>query len=328
MKYFTTFIAILIFATSSFAAEIGTGEVNTFMAEWFEAQNTGSYSKYAAMYSNNFVGIRRSGTRTRKFNHDAWLKDRKQMFQKKMIVSGGVLEIKPSVTTASVKFEQKWESGTYTDKGDKLIVLALENGKLKIIREEMLFSKVISTIDVEDSEVSTVTTGATPDGAGKYTSVKQKDCWEPKGYFGKQFDFPEHTQECLGLKGWRLFMVADSERSWLEIAKGKRLWSSQNEVNGSDGENSFGQTQDLGSLSRVEWRLKADGTPIALIFQVQATDPNSTLHKLLILYRFYVIGLSKGVPQFCGSFKTKEEARKIVHNPSRCNDLQELSVTR
>lgn len=328
MKSLMTVIGILFFATSSFAAEISVGEVNAFMGEWFEAQNTGSYSKYAAMYSNNFVGIRRSGTRTRKFDHDAWLKDRKQMFKKKMIVSGGVLEIKPSGTTASVKFEQKWESGTYTDKGDKLLVLALEYGKLKIIREEMLSSKVISAIDVEDSEISTITTGVTPDGAGKYTSVKQKDCWEPKGYFAKQFDFPEHTQECPGLKGWRLFRAADSERSWLEIAKGKRLWSSENEVNGSDEENSLGQTQDLGSLSRVEWRLKPDGTPIALIFQVQATDPNSTLHKVIILYRFYVIGLHKGVPQFCGSFKTKEEARKIVNNPSKCNDLQELPATR
>lgn len=161
MKSLMILISIIFLATSSFAAEISEREVNTFMGEWFEAQNTGSYSKYAAMYSNNFIGIRRSGTSTRKFDHDAWLKDRKQMFKKKMIVSGGVLEIKLSSTTASVKFAQTWESGTYTDKGDKLLILAIEKGKLKIIREEMLFSRVVSIIDVEDSEISTITTGTT-----------------------------------------------------------------------------------------------------------------------------------------------------------------------
>jgi hypothetical protein len=320
-------ISILFLATSSFASEISESEVNTFMGNWFEAQNNGTYSKYAAMYSNNFVGIRRSGSHTQKLDHDAWLKDRKRMFKNKMsVTTSGDWEIKLSGTTSLVKFEQKWESSTYTDKGVKQLNLALENGTLKIVREELLFSKVISTIDVEDSEISTVTTGTTPDGVGKYTSFKYKDCWEPKGYFAKHFDFDERSKECPGLKEWRLFYAVDLEYSWLEIGNGKRLWSTQNEVNGSGG-NNFGQAQDLGSLARVEWRLKSDGTPIALIFQVQATDPNSTLYKLILLYRYYVIGLTKGVPQFCGSFKTKEEARKIADNPSRCNELQELPVT-
>jgi len=318
-------MVFLLFASSSLAAEITENEVDAFIERWFAAQNKGSFSDYAKMYSKRFVGIRRSGVTTKMLDHDAWMKERKRMFRQKMLVSGGVLKIKLSGTTASVRFEQTWESSFYKDKGVKLVNLALENGKLKIIREELLSSKVIQSSEGQDSELSTITTGTSPDGVGKYTSFKYKDCWEPKGYFARHFDFDERSRECPGLKGWRLFHAVDLEYSWLEIGKGKRLWSVQDEVNGSGG-NSFGQTQDLGDLARVEWRLKSDGTPTGLIFQVQATDPNSTLYKVIILYRYYVIGLSKGVPQFCGSFKTKAEARKIADYPAKCGELQERQV--
>lgn len=316
------FIICLFVPTVSFAVELSEKEVIVFLGNWFEAQNTGEYSKYADMYSMKFVGIRRSGTSVLKMTHDAWLKDRYRMFKKKMSVTSGTPEIYISDKTAVVKFEQMWESQTYRDKGIKQLTLALEKKKIKIVREEMLSSKIISNIDIEDSEISTITSGSTPDGKGKYTSFKHKDCWKPKGYLAGHFDFDDHSRECPGINGWRLFYVTDSEHSWLEIAKGKRLWSTENEVSGS-GVYNFGQMQDLGNLARLEWRLKHNATPAALIFQVQATDPNSTLTKLRILYRFYVIGLTKGIPQFCGSFKTKAEARKVADNPASCLDLQE-----
>jgi hypothetical protein len=201
LKSMISLIVLLLSITYSFAAELTENRVNSFMGEWFEAQNTGTYSKYAAMYSKRFIGIRRSGSETHKFDYDAWLRERKRMFRKKMIVSGGVLEIKLSDTKALIKFEQTWESSTYKDEGVKLINLAIENGKLKIVREELLSSKFISAIDVEDSEISTVTIGATPDGKGNYTSFKYKDCWKPKGYFARHFVFDERSRECPGLKG-------------------------------------------------------------------------------------------------------------------------------
>lgn len=325
MKSIMTIIFILFLATSAFAAEITEKEVIIFFGDWLKAQNTASYSKYAAMYSNNFAGIRRSGSITQKFDRNTWLTDRKRMFKKKMIVSEGVPKITLSGNTASIKFEQTWESSAYKDKGVKLLNLVLENGKLKIAREELLSSTVISIADIEDSEISTITTGATPDGAGRYTSLKDIDCWEPKGYFAKHFDFDEHSKECRGLKGWRLFYAVDLESSWLEIGKDKRLWSIKNEVEGSDGEYSFGYMQDLGGLTRVEWRLKSGGTPHALVFQVHALDPNRVEH-LVHLYRYYVISLTTGVPQFCGSYKTKAEAREIADNPPKCSELEERPV--
>jgi len=330
MQMLLILISILFISTSAFATEITEKEANSFMVDWFEAQNTGTYKKYAAMYSAHFIGIRRSGTKVQKFDHDSWLKDRKAMFSKPMIVSVGIFKIELSGKTALVKFKQTWTSSTYSDEGDKLLHLVLEKGELKIIREEMIFSKVIPISDLEESEIITLTTGTTRDRyAGivtKYSSIKFSDCWYPKG-------FNEYTHECPAPRGWRLFHVADEERSWLEIAKRQRLWSTQNEVNGS-GDNSFGEMQDLGDFSRMEWRVKPDGTPLSLIFKVQAVEPlkirpqASTKDTVRLLFRFYAIDLSKDVPLFCGSFKTIELARAKVKDPAGCQDLEEQRMVK
>lgn len=136
-----TIITILFLATTSFAADISESDVKIFLNDWLAAQNKGSYSDYAAMYSKSFVGIKRSGKSTHKFDYEGWLKDRKKMFSKKMLVSANFPEIRISGARASIKFEQTWESGTYRDKGDKVLDLVLEDEKLRIIREEMLFSR-------------------------------------------------------------------------------------------------------------------------------------------------------------------------------------------
>lgn len=328
MKTLLILIFIFIATTSSFATEITEEAVSSFVAEWFQAQNMGTYKKYAAMYSAHFIGIRRSGTKVQTFDHNSWLKDRKRLFSKPMIVPGGFLKIRLSGKTALVKFKQTWTSSTYRDEGDKLLHLAIENGELKIIHEEMLFSKVLSISNIEGSEISTTST--TRDRyAGiitKYSSIKFSDCWYPKG-------FDEYTHECQAPSGWRLFHVADEERSWLEIAKRQRLWSTQNEVNGS-GDNSFGEMQDLGDHSRMEWRVRPDGTPLSLIFKVQATEPlkiksqGSTKDTVRSLFRFYAIDLSKDVPLFCGSFKTIELARAKVKDPAGCEDLEEQRMVK
>lgn len=328
MQTLLILISILFATTPSFATEITQEAVSSFMVDWFEAQNTGIYKNYAAMYSAHFIGIRRSGTKVQKFDRDSWLKDRKGMFSRPMIVSGGILKIQLSGKTALVKFKQTWTSSTYRDEGDKLLHLALENGELKIIHEEMLFSKVLSISNIEESEISTTST--TRDRyAGiitKYSSIKFSDCWYPKG-------FDEYTHECPAPKGWRLFHVADEERSWLEIAKRQRLWSTQNEVNGS-GDNSFGEMQDLGDFSRMEWRVRPDGTPLSLIFKVQAMEPlkirpqASPKDTIRLLFRFYAIDLSKDVPLFCGSFKTIELARAKLNDPAGCEDLEEQRMVK
>jgi hypothetical protein len=134
---------ILFLATSSFASEITEAEVKLFFNQWRATQNTGAYSSYASMYSSKFLGIKRSGDRTFRYNHDTWLKDRKEMFKHSMNISARKILIQASEGSATVRFEQTCESNVFSDQGEKQLYIVLENDKLRIAREEMLASHVV-----------------------------------------------------------------------------------------------------------------------------------------------------------------------------------------
>lgn len=134
---------ILLLATSSFASEITEAEVRLFFNQWLATQNNGVYSSYASMYASKFLGIKRSGDRTSRYNHDTWLKDRKGMFKDTMNISASKIGIQTSEGSATVRFEQTWESNAYRDQGEKQLDIVLENDKLRIAREELLASHVV-----------------------------------------------------------------------------------------------------------------------------------------------------------------------------------------
>ena len=325
MKVLIKLMLFLVLATASHAAEITETEVVSFIQSWFGAQNTGSFSDYANMYSKKFVGIRRSGATTKKLVRDAWLKERNRMFRQKMLVSGGVLKIKVSGTTASVRFEQIWESYTYKDKGVKLVNLALENGKLKIIREELLSSKVTagSKEEVLKSNKDTAGTMTGDDFQSKYTSILDKDCSKAPLRLLMKFADAESAYECPAIKGWRLFKVydRDSERSWLNIANRFAVWSTAEQVR-INPKYFFGYFPNIDYFPRVEWRLSKDKVPAALIFRVAVTDPNPTTIKVdSWLSRLYIISLKGNEPRFCGIATSNEEAREIADKASNCTEL-------
>ncbi len=238
MKSIMTLITILFLATSAFAAEISEADVKTFLNEWLAAQNTGSYSNYAAIYADNFTGIRRTGTSTYNLNRENWLKDRKKMFKKKMVVEATDPEIKLAGTTASVKFEQTWASGTYKDKGDKLLNLALENGKLKITREEMLFSKIMNEPAIAFTSV--------------FTELK-KDCKDKFNDVGEGQDMPVI---CKGYGGYIIDVEFSACCEHMQVQGGKDFLFL------------FPEQRFVTVMKRkMEWRL-ANGKPFAVIFPV------------------------------------------------------------
>lgn len=323
MKFIIILISSMLLATSSFAGDLSEQEVLTFLKEWLSAQNSGSYSNYATMYSNSFTGIKRSGSSMSKLNHDAWLKDRKKMFNKKMVVEANNLEVNVSGTTATIKFEQTWESGTYKDKGSKLLNLATENGKLKIIREDMLFSEVVTQkykakISSDSTNIITFkekTDSLEPDYISKFTSIESKNCSK----LPKQIDtyFEKHGlygDECKAPKGWRLFIVVGGDRSWVDIAHSNSLWTTEQEVMYKN-DNFFGYFPNITS-KQVEWRINKNGIPSALIFRITAQNPEQVGTNES---RLFVVSLKDGIPQFCGTAKTNEEARSIADNTASCS---------
>jgi hypothetical protein len=124
------------------AGESGTPnpEAEALIRAWAKSQNDGRFDDYKTFYDADFQGARRSGPRLRLFDRAAWFSDRARMFKKAMRV-----EIRDLRTTArgdhiDVVFTQAFSSGTYSDEGNKAIVLHRRPEGLRIVREEMMSS--------------------------------------------------------------------------------------------------------------------------------------------------------------------------------------------
>jgi ketosteroid isomerase-like protein len=117
-------------------------DVNEVVERWLNAQNKGDFQAYADCYADRFFGIKRSGSRTYKFDRKGWLKDRKRMFKRKVTVQAANSKIRITTTQAVVHFEQTWASGRYKDVGPKQLVIVKTKGAAKIAREEMLSSSI------------------------------------------------------------------------------------------------------------------------------------------------------------------------------------------
>lgn len=112
------------------------------MATWLAAQNAGEFDRYASLYAQTFEGVKRSGERVYNFNRESWLTDRKRMFQKPMTVGADNVQVIATPKLATVTFSQRWASGTYSDVGDKRLLIVKEQDALRIGSETMLASKV------------------------------------------------------------------------------------------------------------------------------------------------------------------------------------------
>jgi hypothetical protein len=139
MKRLLILIFFLFFATPSFAADISEADVKAFLESWLSAQNRGSFADYADLYAGRFLGIKRSGDRTRRYNRQAWLKDRKRMFKDPMTVTADAIRIRTSETSAVIRFDQTWENMRFKDRGGKQLFLILEdNGFPEFIARDAL----------------------------------------------------------------------------------------------------------------------------------------------------------------------------------------------
>ncbi|HEQ71333.1 MAG TPA: hypothetical protein ENN69_02495 [Spirochaetia bacterium] len=119
-------------------------DAEAFIRTWVEAQNSGNYRLYASLYLNSFSGVKRTGTNAYHYQYKEWLADRKKMFAHPFTVTVENLVITPENGVYQVTFIQTWESGTYKDRGAKVILLAAAGAELRIVREEMLNSTVMA----------------------------------------------------------------------------------------------------------------------------------------------------------------------------------------
>jgi ketosteroid isomerase-like protein len=136
--------------------DLAQADVEALVDQWLSAQNEGDFGAYSATYAQRITGIKRAGNRETTYNREDWLADRKRMFRKPMKVEGAKRSIRTSPTSAVVRFEQTWASGKFKDVGPKQLIVIREAGALRIAREEMQASTVLSTrhgLPVELSEL-------------------------------------------------------------------------------------------------------------------------------------------------------------------------------
>ena len=131
------------------AATIDEASVRLLVDTWLEAQNSGSFATYEALYATRFEGIRRSGAQTAQLDRTRWMKERAAMFKQPTTVSAKDVVVRTTHGGATVSFIQTWASGSYRDEGPKLLVLTMEDGKLRIAREEMLSSTVLTSASLD-----------------------------------------------------------------------------------------------------------------------------------------------------------------------------------
>lgn len=128
------------------AEPIAESAVKALMDKWLAAQNQGDFATYEGLYAQRLEGVRRSGKKVVRLNRKGWVKDRKGMFKRKMIVEMTDLDIDVFTQSAIATFTQRFAAGRYEDVGPKQIVIVRQDGDLRIAREEMLQSTLIGDV--------------------------------------------------------------------------------------------------------------------------------------------------------------------------------------
>lgn len=152
-----------------------------------------------------------------------------------------------------------------------------------------------------------------------YTSVKPGDCRKLSAETSAFYESRGLTaEECDAAKPWRLYAVSSDARSWVEVARGATLWSTEEQV---VHRSEFGNFPNIGA-EKVEWRITKTGAPIALIFRIAAQDPQRTEKNLT---RLFVLGFRDNTPYFCGMVKSNEEARALAEREDLCAGVLKTS---
>ncbi len=125
------------------ANAIDAARVRALLESWLAAQNAGDFEAYEALYAERFEGVKRSGERTYSYDRAQWLDDRRRMFAGPMQVSAEDVRVSSASEAAVLTFEQHWSNATYSDVGEKQLVLVQVNDELRIGREEMLDSRIL-----------------------------------------------------------------------------------------------------------------------------------------------------------------------------------------
>jgi hypothetical protein len=124
------------------------------------------------------------------------------------------------------------------------------------------------------------------------------------------------VQECPARFGYRVFVVSSDSRSWLELEKAGQFWSSEQAI---VYQHAIGQFPNIADNAQAEWRLDSTNQPIALIFRVNALNPDVSAQAANAkLSRLYVFRLGSQYPCFLGTPTDNQAARNLADSGQQC----------
>ncbi|MCP4521402.1 MAG: hypothetical protein GY827_06885 [Cytophagales bacterium] len=139
------------------SVKISDEEAQALVKEWLKAQNDGVFESYKSLYASKFEGVKRVSDKVFRYDKEGWLKDRKRMFKKPMVVEARGVKVISTPHVVLVQFEQTWASGSYKDVGMKQLVLFKEKDDLLISKEEMLNSNLlVNQLNMDAQELQLV----------------------------------------------------------------------------------------------------------------------------------------------------------------------------
>jgi ketosteroid isomerase-like protein len=122
-----------------------TQEAETLLETWVQAQNARDFSAYRGLYAPEFVGVKRVGAKSKQYDLQAWLEERRKFFAQLVDVKASDRQFHLNADGSIVaRFAQEGMSGTKRDSRSKEMVLKRAVEGLRIIREEQLDSRTIT----------------------------------------------------------------------------------------------------------------------------------------------------------------------------------------
>lgn len=158
-----------------------------------------------------------------------------------------------------------------------------------------------------------------------YVSLADDNCFQPPSdtrhlYTNRGLGVVECRVKNTAI---RLFVASSEERSWIDIAIGGTLWSTEEQIVYTK-ENQFGYFPNVG-VAPVELVVDQKETPAGLIFRVSAQDPNQQEQGSANISRLFVLGFRKEEVCFLGLTDNNVDARSLLQTDVNCRQLLKSS---
>jgi hypothetical protein len=145
-----------------------------------------------------------------------------------------------------------------------------------------------------------------------YTPLEPTSCTTPADLAAEYDVRGLGVQECGGMGGWRLMVVASDANTWIELRSPRATWSGEDAIVYNE---PIGQFTAVASGARAEWRIDVHGDPRALIVRLTAQNPRDSRSRVS---RLLVVRLERDAACVIGRVVTNTDARRLADGTATC----------